>query len=417
MKTAYRATAWVLHRLPLRRGRLAMSLAGRRGASERWRAWADGAGGGSGPLVWLHAASVGEALAAEPVARRLRAALPGLRVALTHTSPSVDRPLAGADHADFLPFDEPGPIARTLDALRPDLLWFSRGDLWPELVRQAHARDVPLAVTGGVVRQGSGRLRWPARAVLAPACRMLDYLGAVTGADAERWRRLGVRDDRIEVTGDPRHDQLLERAVRSGTVEPLRSWARGYVVVAGSVEPEDEQVLLAAAAALADVPALRWLVAPHDPAERAVRRVVARATAQGLATAAWSGVGSPRQDAQMLVVAARGLLADLYLLGHVAYVGGGFRRGKLHAVAEPAAFGLPVVFGPRWHEDRDATTLVARGGGAGVAARGPLDSLVGVLRDWLDRPERRVEAGSRARSVLCPGAAGLSTQGLTRIMT
>ncbi len=140
---------------------------------------------------------------------------PACRSTLTHTSPSVtdEERLAGADHADYLPLDEPRPIARTLDALRPDLLLLSRGDLWPELVRQVQARGVPVAVTGGIVRSRSGRLRWPARAVLRPACRRLAYVGAVTDGDAERWRRLGVLEDRVEVTGDPRHDQLIERPV------------------------------------------------------------------------------------------------------------------------------------------------------------------------------------------------------------
>jgi 3-deoxy-D-manno-octulosonic-acid transferase len=386
-----------------------MGLAGRRGAPQRWRAWVDGGEGGSGPLVWLHAASVGEALAAEPVARRLRAALPGLRVALTHTSPSVDRPLAGADHADFLPFDEPGPIARTLDALRPDLLWFSRGDLWPELVRQAHARDVPLAVTGGVVRPGSGRLRWPARAVLTPACRMLDYLGAVTDADAERWRRLGVRDDRIEVTGDPRHDQLVERAVRLEAIEPLRSWARGCVVVAGSVEREDLRVM---GPALAD-PAVRWLVVPHVPSPSVTKRWLTAARAQGVPAAPWSGSGSPPADARLLVVTVAGLLADLYALGSIAYVGGGFRRHGLHAVAEPAALGLPVVFGPHWRAAADAPALVASGGGVAVAGA---DQLLDQIGCWATAPGERVAAGVRARAAIVGGAAGRSTSALLRLV-
>jgi 3-deoxy-D-manno-octulosonic-acid transferase len=385
METAYRTVAWALHRLPLATGTLAASLAGRRAAPERWRAWA-GRHRGDGHLVWLHAASVGEALAAEPLVRRLRAALPGLQVALTHTSPSLAGrgSLAGADHVDYLPLDEPQPIARTLEALRPDLLLFSRGDVWPELARQAHARGVPLAVMGGMVRPLSGRLRWPARAVLQPVCRLLDYVG----------------------------DQLIERPVHLERLEPLRSWARACVIVAGSVERADERALFAAAAALASDPTVRWLVVPHDPSVALTRRLLSTARSRGLAAAPWPGEGAPPGDAVLLVITTRGLLADLYAVGSIAYVGGGFRRGGLHAVAEPAARGLPVLFGPRWQEQRDAATLVACGGGAwsdGAAG------LLAHIRDWRARPDRRSAAGLRARDMLDRGGAARTVQGLLRL--
>jgi 3-deoxy-D-manno-octulosonic-acid transferase len=415
METTYRIVAWAVNRLPLPAGKLAAILAGRRAAAERWRSWAE-RDRREGRLVWLHAASVGEALAAQPVVRRLRAALPGLQVVLTHTSPSVTGrgSLAGADHADYLPRDEPTPMARTLDALRPDLLLFSRGDIWPELTRQAHARGVPLAVTGGVVRPRSGRLRWPARAVLRPVCRLLDYVGAVTDGDAERWHRLGVPAGRIEVTGDPRHDQLIERPVRQETLEPLRAWARRCVIVAGSVEGADERVVLAAAAGLRSDAAVRWLIVPHDPSVAVARRLLTAAQSRGLEAAPWSGEGSPPADATLLVLTTRGLLADLYALGSIAYVGGGFRRRGLHAVAEPAALGLPVLFGPRWQDVPDAAALVASGGGIPVPRRAPLDSLGRTLRNWARHPEQRVEAGRRARTALVAGAADRSAQALIR---
>jgi 3-deoxy-D-manno-octulosonic-acid transferase len=406
METTYRLVARLLHRLPLALGSFAASLAGQRGAAARWCAWA-ARERGDGRLVWLHAASVGEALAAEPVVQRLCAALPALTVILTHTSPSVSGRdgLAGAHHVDYLPLDEPRPVARVLDALRPDLLLLSRGDLWPELLHQTHARGVPVAVIGGVVRPRSRRLEWPARAALRSTCARLGYVGAVTEGDAARWRRMGVPAERVEITGDPRHDHVLERLANLGPLELLRPWKRDWTVVAGSVEREDEAVLLAAAAGLARDPAIRWLLVPHDPTERAVRRIVALAAARGLTAAAWPGVGAPTQEAGVLVVTARGLLADLYLLGDVAYVGGGFRRGRLHAVAEPAVYGLPAVFGRHWHDTADAPALLANGGGVAVASA---TELLALLRRWRATPAGLTAAGLRGRGALVEGAAGRS---------
>ncbi len=167
--------------------------------------------------------------------------------------------------------------------------------------------------------------------------------------------------------------------------------------------------MLAAAAVLASDPTIRWLIVPHDPGSVAVRRLLSGARSRGLAAAAWSGEASPPADAVLLVVTTRGLLADLYALGSIAYVGGGYRRGGLHAVAEPAVLGLPVLFGPCWREHRDAASLIACGGGVGID--GAAD-LLAHLREWRAEPDLRSKAGLQARSMLDQGAAVRTVSGL-----
>jgi 3-deoxy-D-manno-octulosonic-acid transferase len=414
METAYRTVAWIAHRLPAPTGRLGASQAGRRRADARWVGWSE-RHRPDGRLVWLHAASVGEVLAAEPIVRRLRAAVSGLHVVLTHTSSSVTAwdSTAIAEQTDYLPRDEPRVMARVLDALRPDLLLLSRGDLWPALTRAAHARRVPVTIAGAVVRPRSLRLRWPARAVLRPAARSIAYVGAVTDGDAERWCRLGVLADRIAVTGDPRHDHVIERTGQPETIAPLLTWARDIVIVAGSVEREDEAHVLGAAAGLAANHALQWLVVPHDPTDATCRRLLAGAAARELSAACWSGAGAPPTDATLVVVRTRGVLFDLYALGTVAYVGGGFRRGQLHAVAEPAAAGVPVLVGPQWQEHRDAATLISCGGGAAISRGAALGD---GLSAWLMDPESRRRAGGAARAAIAGGATDRTVEGLLPLL-
>lgn len=396
MGPAYRAAARVIHRLPFRRGTLTASLAGRRGAARRWHAWAE-AERADGPLVWAHAPSVGEALALHPILARLRARLPALQVALTHTSPSLaGHPVPAVyAHVDYLPLDEPAPIATTLEALRPALLLFGRGDLWPELVTRAAGAGVPIAVAAGTVRPESGRLHWIARRVLQPVHTAVTWVGAVSPIDADRWRRLGVARASVEVTGDPRHDQVVERVPDPRAALGLAA-AGPFTVVAGSVEPADEPVVAGAAARHAGG-GWQWLVVPHDPTPQTVDRLQRTLRRAGVAPRADDAPGPG-----VVVIRRRGVLADLYLAADAAYVGGACRPGRLHAVCEPAAFGVPLAAGPHLASVRDGALLAAAGAAVAV---GNAAALARVLGRWARDAQERRRAGLAGRAVFDVGAA------------
>ncbi len=410
--TAYRATARLVHRLPLPTGKLAESVAGRRAARGRWLAWA-GRVCPAQQVIWVHAASVGEAMAAIPVIRRLRTARPETRFVLSHSSPSVQAwSFPEVDHTDFVPLDEPAHVAPVLDAVRPALLLFSRGDLWPELATAAAARGIPIAVTGGVVSARSSRLRWPARAVLRRAAESVGYLGAVSLEDAGRWHRLGVRPEVMRVSGDPGHDYVLERDVDLTVARRLSSWKGGDpVLVAGSIEPEDERPLIASLAAFMGGTACRAILVPHRPGSETIRRLARRLDDARLPYAVWdaSDAADPPPTQPIVLVRSLGILFDLYLVADVAYVGGGFGRRGLHSVIEPAAFALPIVVGPRWPPHADAAALI--GGGGAVSSPGHVQ-LARAIGRWLHDRDARRRAGRAARGAVSAGAASIDAAGV-----
>ena len=185
------------------------------------------------------------------------------------------------DVADYLPYDLSRPVARLLGALAPDLLVFSKLDLWPELAVRAAARGTTVALVAATVSPGSGRLRWPARALLRAGYEAVGAAAAVSEEDAERLARLGVSPERIRVLGDPRYDSVVERIAGVSDGEPLLRFGRGApTLVAGSTWPEDEAVLLAAFARVrATHPAARLVLVPHEPTARhllAAERAAAR---------------------------------------------------------------------------------------------------------------------------------------------
>jgi 3-deoxy-D-manno-octulosonic-acid transferase len=399
--------------------KLTRSLAARRGIQERFREWGAAHRDPGRPLLWIHAPSVGEGLQARPVIERLRARHAALQIAYTHFSPSAGAFAASlpVDVYDYLPLDTPGEARAALDAWRPTALVFSKLDVWPALAREAARRGVRLGMISATLAESSGRRGAVAAALLHEAYARLERVGAIDDADARRLVALGVRANAIEVTGDTRYDQVWAHARAAAVEGPLLQpiAAARPTLVAGSTWPADERVLLPAwervRAAQRDA---RLILVPHEPTPAHLAPLAAWAGAAGLRV---SRLSEPGVDASwdVLLVDRTGVLGELYALADVAYVGGGFHAAGLHSVIEPAAFGAPVLFGPRHRASRDAGLLLAASGARTVANA---DEMARVAGAWLSDPARRAASGAAARAVVEHGlgAADRSTALVERLL-
>lgn len=407
---------WLLYRLtgalarsasaivPAGTRKLTRSLAARRGIRSRYRRWADANRDPARPLLWMHAPSVGEGLQARPVLERLRTRHPSLQLAYTHFSPSAAGFAASlpVDVHDYLPFDTPAEARAALTAWRPTAIVFSKLDVWPALAREADRRNVRLGMISATLAEGSGRLTTLAAALLREAYARLDAVGAIDASDAERLVSLGVRPDIVEITGDTRYDQVWARAQAVSADHPMLLPLRAErpTLVAGSTWPADERVLLPAWERVREqVPAARLILAPHEPTPSHLEPLERWATDARLRV---RRLGEPdgEQPWDVLLIDRTGVLGELYALANLAYVGGGFHAAGLHSVLEPAAFGAPVLFGPRHYGSRDAGLLLSAGG-ARVAR--DVDSLAQATCDWLLDGSARHEAGEAARATVRAG--------------
>ncbi len=415
----YRALARIARRLPLGTGKLGRSVEGRRGAASRWSCWAT-AQRHPERRLWIHAASVGEALTAEPVIRRLVAADPDLQVVVTHSSPSLSwwPTPPGVARVDYVPWDGVRDVSATLDALNPSLLAFSRGDLWPELAAGAADRGIPIAIFASGVHPDSGRLHWPLRPLLRRQHAAISFAGALSATDADRLRRIGIRDEAVRITGDPRHDYVLERPANTSGLGALSKWgATGRTtLVAGSVERSDEVMLLDAyAAVLNRFPSAQLVLVPHEPSAACTARLLRSFARRGIAAHPWQP-GEPAGRATCVVVTVTGRLADIYSVGDVCYVGGGFERGRLHSVLEPAAWGRPIVCGPDIRGRAEATALIANEGGVPLPLADAGVAMANVWLQWIGDPAGREKAGRRALDTLRPGGSTATVSALRRLL-
>ena len=389
------------------------ALRARRGIRDRFQIWGERHRDPSRALLWMHAPSVGEGLQARPVLELMRRNHPAIQLAYTHFSPSAEsfaRSL-DVDFHDYLPFDTEGNARAALDALRPTAVVFSKLDVWPTLTATAHSLGVRLGLVSATLASASSRRSRLAAALLRDAYAALDTVGAIDPEDAERLVALGVRANAIVVTGDTRYDQVWARARNvdrtAALLAPLAS--PRLTIVAGSSWPADEAVLLPAfLAARRKVPDARLIIAPHEPTVGHLEPIESWARGEGLHL---RRLGEASAESDVVLVDRVGVLGDLYALADIAFVGGGFHDAGLHSVLEPAAFGAPVLFGPRHAMSRDAGLLLARGG-----ARSAHDTstLAEALTRWSTDRAARAAAGENALATV-RGGLGAAARSLAMV--
>ncbi len=375
-------------------------VAGRAGWQERLRA-ALAATDARVPLVWLHAASLGEFEQGRPVLEALRAAHgPGLRLLVTFFSPSgyeIRHSWPGADVVAYLPTDSAANAAAFLDTVRPTLAIFVKYEFWHHYLHGLRAQSVPTFLIAAAFRPEQIFFKpWGGffRALLPCFTHIFTQNEASARLLTER---AGMPPAQVSVAGDPRYDRVLATAAerrRLPLVETFRGAPAAPVLVVGSAWPADLRALRPAL----DLPAaagLQLIVAPHEVDAAALQAT--EAALAGLAVLRYSAAMQADSSAdfstyRVLLIDNIGLLSTLYGYATVAYVGGAFGAG-LHNVLEAAVFGAPVLFGPRITRFPEAAALIAAGGGRSV---GSPDELALQLTAWLtDEPARQM-AGTAA---------------------
>ena len=332
------------------------------------------------PLLWIHAASLGEWEQGRPVVEALRRQRPDYKVLLTFFSPSgYDRCRDDelADYVRYLPADTPANARTWVKDLRPDVAVFIKYEFWFYFLRELHRAGVPTYLIAASFRPGQPFFR--RGSVFNWWRRLLGlYTGIIvqTAADERLLaERAGVAPERIHRGGDPRMDRTLQLAATPFTDEKLAAFTAGDdrpTLIAGSVWPEDVRVIGTAWVGLRSD--YRLVLAPHQLNERELGEWTEQFGAVRYTRASAADVAG----ADVLVLDTIGILSRAYRYGAVAYVGGAFRTG-LHNTLEPLAYGLPVLFGPKYHKFPEAGAAIAAGGAVSIASA---DELQKQLLQW-----------------------------------
>lgn len=344
--------------------------------------------------VWFHAVSAGEANAAAPIIRAFHERRPGLPLLVTTMTPAGServRALLGdiAAHC-YAPYDYPWAVRRFLRRVRPTALVLMETELWPNTIAAAVAGGAGAFLVNARLSERTARRYARVRGLLAPTLARLDGVLCQYEDTAGRLRALGA--DRVAVTGSVKFDAELpagRTAAEFGDAD-TPTW------IAGSTHPGEEAVLLAAHRRLRQRwPRLRLILAPRHPIR--VPEVAGLVREHGLSHALLSE-GRPAGDPAVLLVDAMGVLAGLYGVAQVAFVGGSLDGTGGHNPIEAALHGVPFLMGPA----RFKIEEVWRRFEAAQCCHPVRDAadIVDAVQSLLANPERRIEEGRRAKAVV-----------------
>ncbi len=376
-----------------------------------WHRWAERFGFVprlEGPVIWVHAVSVGEVRASAPLVKALARDYPGYRILITTMTPTGSATvgeLFGAAVAHcYAPYDLPTAVWRFLNRTRPRLALIMETELWPNLFHQCHKRHIPLILANVRMSEKSAhgyrRFAGFTRATLANVSRV----GAQTAADAERMRALGATP--VEVTGSIKFEMDVPADLAARTAVLRSGFGKRPVWVAASTRAgEEEQVLDAFARLREQFPGLLLVLVPRHP-ERfdAVAKLCQQ---RGLRierrSARKDGVAA---DTAILLGDTMGEMLLFHAAADVSYIGGSLVPLGGQNLLEAAAVGTPVVFGPHMFNFSDISRM-ARGRGAGRQVQDAVE-LAGAVADYLENPERRKAAGEAGQRMVAENRGALA---------
>lgn len=319
------------------------------------------------PLYIVHSASLGEFEQAKPVIRGLKALRPDILIIATFTSPSGFHHAARIPEVDlfsYLPLDTYMRTRSFIQRLRPQKLIFVTYELWPNLIFNARRHHVTTYLISARIRPHSSKTKPIINAFFCDLYRMMDYIYAISDEHKASLQKLvGSVNIKVLTLGDTRYDQVIQRSqeLLKKTQQPL--FAEGFVLIAGSVWPQDVRHLVPALGRVLErFPEVRVIIAPHEPNAYALEMLEDQFQQQGYQCRRFSTLIQPETVSRIILVDRVGLLAELYHQAKIAFVGGSF-RGSIHNVMEPAVAGLPVLFGPTYHNSHEAELLIQAGGG------------------------------------------------------
>lgn len=353
--------------------------------------------------LWLHAASVGEVLASDPLIREFKRLRPGVPVLLTTTSVpgrEAARQRCAADAVALLPLDVWWLTERVVQSVAPRALILIETELWPALVRSVARRGIPVVVASGrLSARAARRYRW-IRPIVQAMLQRIDLFLMQSVLDAERIRALGAPAEHVVVGGNLKFARqasaVLDRATGNDLAQHL---AQKLLLVAASTHAGEEELVLEACTHVWKAfPDMRLLLAPRRP-ER-FPAVAGLLQQRGVAFERRSELRSlPRPDTQVILLDTVGELVEFLPVAVGVFVGGTFVPDiGGHNVIEPAIFGRPACFGPYTMQVAEAAEQLMEDGAA-VRVQSAAE-LAETWLAWLRDPQHAAAMGERGRGVV-----------------
>jgi 3-deoxy-D-manno-octulosonic-acid transferase len=354
-------------------------------------------------VIWFHVSSYGEFLQAKPVMDQLKKTDSNLFIFVTVFSPSgfenikVEQPI---DYLCYLPFDSYFTIKKFISITNPKISVIVRHDIWPNCVWLLDKKKIPLYLIDASLPNNSSRFM-PIFLYLNKALfRKLTGIFVISEEEVQKFLKLGVDTNKVEVIGDTKYDQVYERSRNKQKISHLidhPNLLNKKVLVAGSTWQDDEVFLIPAFQQVQEnIKNSFLIIAPHEPTPKRIAEIEQQCRQANIKFVCWSGLESFDKNTRCLIIDQIGLLSTIYSLGDVAFVGGSFYY-KIHNVLEPAVFGIPVFFGPKMTTSAEAFKIIEHEAAIIVNSK---KQIVDLLMNIFKSPTFKNKYGDRAKSLV-----------------
>ncbi len=336
-----------------------LSIEGRKGAFEKLKSQ-----NFDGNWVWMHCASLGEFEQGRPLIEKIKAEQSDQKIILTFFSPSgfeIRKNYDGADYVIYLPYDSPSNARQFLDLVKPKKAIFVKYEFWYFYLKGLKNRQIPTYLISAVFRKEQSFFKWYGGFFR----NMLSSFTHIFTQDENSVQLLKKIDvENVAAIGDTRVDRVLEIGKSAKPFPKIEAFcAQSHILICGSTWPPDEAIL---ATFINEKLPQNWkvIIAPHDIKTSHIEQIQKRFT---VPINTYSNLVIGRKiDAKVLIINNIGMLSSIYQYGRMAYIGGGFGSG-IHNTLEPIAFGLPVIFGPKFQKFTEAVELIRTGGGFSIS--------------------------------------------------
>ncbi len=371
--------------------------------------------------IWVHAVSVGETLAVAGLVRALQDQYPARRIFLSHVTPAGreagEKRLTGPNYrADssarpavagrfYLPLDWGWSVRRAMDQIRPTVLVIVETELWPNLLREARKAGARIVLVNARLSARSFRGYRLIRPFMRRILEQIEWVCAQTSEDAERFKFLGARPERVVVTGNLKFDAQPPRVAAATQLrKALEEAQRAPIVVAASTMAGEEALLLQSWEEIRRRRSKAMLLlAPRHP--QRFEEVAQFLTREGKSFVRRTALEMEREklasqlgSSEILLLDTIGELAGIFELADLVFIGGSLVPSGGHNLLEPAFWSKPILFGPHMENFRDVAQLFLQGGAA-VEVRDPQE-LARQALELFEDPARRRQLGEKAKQVL-----------------
>jgi 3-deoxy-D-manno-octulosonic-acid transferase len=343
--------------------------------------------------IWIHAVSVGETRAAQPIVERLRARYPSKPIVMTHMTPT-GRAAGEQLYGDrllrcYLPYDFPGAVGRFLDHFQPSLGLIMETEIWINTMHACHTRDIPIYLVNARLSDKSYRRYLRIAKFLHEALNKFAGIAAQAERDADHFRALGannvcvIGNIKFDITPDP---VMVERGLKW-----RQAWSVRPVFLAASTREGEETMLLDVLDRIG-VPNLLTIIVPRHP--HRFDRVGELLERRGISFVRRTSGSMPTAQTRVLLGDSLGELVAYYAASDVAFIGGSLRPLGAHNLLEACTVGKPVVIGPSVFNFREATELGIEAGA--VLQVSDAITLANETRRLLNDPARARKMGEAA---------------------